>query len=153
MNRVYISLIHEFPKNVISSQVVEYLELFDKSGLNFNMIFLVQIGEYVKGFKTLFEQRDKISKILKGSVRVFPVARDFRFASFVAAVIILISVLFKDRKAEKIVIHSRGMFSAWVASAMKKIYHNIEYVYDIRADITAEFEYHVSVYMEMTIPV
>ena len=78
MARAYFSLIQEYPKAVVSSQVVEYLQMMkEENNLQFNMIFLIRLGAYIKGFTKLKDHKKEILKEFNANVSFFPVSRSY----------------------------------------------------------------------------
>jgi glycosyltransferase involved in cell wall biosynthesis len=143
MNRTYFSLLQEYPKAVVSSQVVEYLQMLkEENNLQFNMIFLIRLGAYVKGFTKLREHKKEILENFNANVSFFPVGRSYGSISKFIGMIILWFKFFKHRNQDKIILHSRGVFVAEVAVKLKRFYKNLRFVYDIRGDYAAESKYH-----------
>ena len=143
MERVYYSLVQEYPKAVVSSQVIEYLQMLkEKNNLNFNIIFLIRLGAYLKGFRELKGHRKEILNSINANVSFFPTARSYGKLSQLIGTFILFFIFIKHRKKEKIVLHSRGVFVTLVAIKLKKYFRNIRIVYDIRGDYAAESNYH-----------
>ncbi len=142
MNKVYFSIVSEFPKNVIMSQVVEYLELMGKQGINFNLLFFIRVGAFLKGRKEIPGFRQRIAAKLKIRPKFIPVWRDSDGISIYIAALYLCFRFFKYRSAEKIIIHSRGLFGCRAAVICGKIYKNISFIYDIRGDVAAEYLYY-----------
>ena len=143
MDRVYYSLVQEYPKAVVSSQVIEYLQMMkEKNNLTFNIIFLIRLGAYIKGFRELRRHKKEILETINAKVSFFPTARSYgKLSQFIGASILCFKLL-KHRKKEKIVLHSRGVFVTLVAIKLKKYFNNIRIVYDIRGDYAAESNYH-----------
>ena len=143
MNRTYFSLVQEYPKAVVSSQVVEYLQMLkEENNLQFNMIFLIRFGAYIKGFTKLKKHKKEILDNFNAKVSFFPVGRSYGSLSNFIGMVILWFKLFKYRKQDKIILHSRGVFVADIAIKLRRYYKNLRIVYDIRGDYAAESNYH-----------
>lgn len=142
MKSVYFSFVSEYPKNVVISQVVEYLEMLDEFEVHFNLVFLIRLGAYISGFSQLENYRELIKTKIKGDISFFPITRKTNRTGVFFSVFILLFKLFKYRKYDKLIIHTRGGFGADVARVLKKFYSNIHFVYDIRGDVAGEFDYH-----------
>jgi glycosyltransferase involved in cell wall biosynthesis len=146
MDRVYYSLVQEYPKAVVSSQVIEYLQMLkEENNLTFNIIFLIRLGAYIKGFRELKRHKKEILETINAKVSFFPTARSYgKLSQFIGASILYFKFL-KHRKREKIILHSRGVFVTRVAIKLKKYFNNIRIVYDIRGDYAAESNYHAEI--------
>jgi glycosyltransferase involved in cell wall biosynthesis len=143
MDRTYFSLVQEFPKPVVTSQVVEYLQMLKvESNLNFNLVFLIRLGAFLKGFFQLRSHKKEILENFNANVSFFPVGRSYGKISKLIGMTILFFKLFKYRNKSKIIIHSRGIFVSEVAVKLKRYIKNIRIVYDIRGDYAAESKYH-----------
>lgn len=142
MSRYYFSILTEYPKNVISSQVIEYIEFYDKEGINFSVIFLLRLGEYLKGFSELSKHKSNIEKKINGKVFFFPSGKKpgSWFNVFISYVILLIK--FRKYKNDEIVLHCRGSVSGLAAEKLKRRMKNVTYIYDVRADQAAEYNYY-----------
>ncbi|MBL1215450.1 MAG: hypothetical protein HND52_18935 [Ignavibacteriae bacterium] len=141
-NRVYYSLIKEYPKAVITSQVVEYLQVLQDNGIKFNMIFFIRLGPYITGFKDLKFHKKEIEKKINGHVSIYPIGKSYgSFSKFIGTCILSLKLL-KEKKKKKIILHTRGAFVAEIAITLRRIYKNIGIVYDIRGDSLAEYIYH-----------
>lgn len=140
MKRYYFSIITEPPKNVVSSQVIEYLHMLEDEEMTFNVNFLIKIGDYIKLRKNLKEFKRSMREKLNGSVSIYPAFRSkSRLGINIAVAILFIKLLFHYNK--KIVVHGRGTFSAIIAAKLKSIRRNVSFIYDVRADSSAEFKF------------
>lgn len=143
MKREYYSIIFDFPNYVVTSQVIEYLEMLQKENMNFNLVFFLRWGTYLKRYKEINSKKREFSNKLNGKISFYPVSRKSpKITLFISYLVLFLR--FRFSSATQIVLHCRGTSSAYTASLLKKTMSKIKYVYDIRGDIAAEYEYNAS---------
>lgn len=142
MSKVFLYYVSEMPNNVIRSQVVEYIALQEKLGVQFDILFHIRKGEYIKRFSEIKKFKAEFGKKIKSKISFFPIANKNGSMGTISAAINLYLFLLKFRKAEKIIIHARGGFSSHIAALVKNRFKNIRIIYDVRADALAEFRYY-----------
>jgi glycosyltransferase involved in cell wall biosynthesis len=106
----------------------------------FNVNFLIKIGDYIKLRKSIKEFKKSMKEKLNGHVSIYPAFRSkSRLGINIAVLILYVKLLFHYNK--KIIVHGRGTFSALIAAKLKSIRRNVSFIYDVRADSSAEFRF------------
>lgn len=137
----YFYLITEPPKNVVLSQVIEYAEALQKGGLEFKVIFLLPVRDFIKNREMLLKSRDIIAERLKAKPE-FHVAfiRKSTIGVYIGA-LVLFQRLWPYGKGDHLIFHARGGYSTKILSVLKRFGKKISFIYDIRGDNIAEFDY------------
>jgi len=138
MEYKYISLISESPKNVISSQVVEYFEILKKYDIIFDIIFFLNGRDYIDKRNNFSSIKEEINKRTSGNVKFYPMLKKTSSLGNSIAILILYLNLLKYTNNEKIVVHSRGGSGFFAANLLSKR-ENVSLVMDFRGDYVSEY--------------
>jgi len=120
---------------VIESQVIERVISLQNSGVDVEVLFLLQSQHYLAHLKGK-SQKSELLKDIK--VRFFPtIARESKFGS-IWMMTLLLSQIFKY-KNDKIILHCRGLGAMTSALLTKSFFSKkIRVIYDIRGDALSE---------------
>lgn len=140
-NTKYFYLVTEPPKNVVMSQIVEFAEFFGKNGLDFKAIFILSFREYIKNYRMLKAAQKQISELLREKPEMY--AGFFsknRFGVLTSSILMAVRLKLENYKSH-LVFHARGGFSSNILAKVKRINRRLEFIYDVRGDNIAEFDY------------
>ena len=119
---------------VIESQVLERVISLQKTGVNVQVLFLLQRQHYLAYLKGTSQQSELLKEI---NVKFFPtIGRDSKFGS-VWMMLILLTQIFKY-KQDKVILHCRGLGAMASALLTKSFSKKIRVIYDIRGDAFSE---------------
>ncbi len=138
MERKYISLITDGYKNVVSSQVIEYLEMLKDFNLVFDTMFIMNGRDYLNIRRRLKEIKAEINGKTSGQAYFYPVFRKESLLGTFISLVLFNMHFFPFFPNKKLVIHGRGK-GAFLAEKIKSSRRNISYVYDCRGDDNYEF--------------
>ncbi|MGE5364355.1 MAG: hypothetical protein ACM3SM_09510 [Bacteroidota bacterium] len=140
-NTKYFYLVTEPPKNVVMSQIVEFAEFFGKNGLDFKAIFILSFKEYIKNRKQLKASQKHIAELLRETPEMYAGFFSKNWFGILMSSILMALRLKLENHNSRLVFHSRGGFSSNILAKVKKINRRIEFIYDVRGDNIAEFDY------------
>jgi len=120
---------------VIESQVIERVISLQNSGVDVQVLFLLQSQHYLEYLKGKSQKSELLKEI---KVKFFPtIGRESKFGS-IWMMTILLSQIFKY-KNDKVILHCRGLGAMSSALLTKSFLSNkIRVIYDIRGDSLSE---------------
>ncbi|MCK4507656.1 MAG: glycosyltransferase [Desulfuromonadales bacterium] len=137
----YTAINYGYPNSVVFSQLIDYTAAMRDHGAVFKYNFLIPGGEF-------FSKRDSIFKVIRSSdllknstTKVFPTpfVNYELFLKVYGAYIKHVSC--KEPGCTRQIIHPRGLPSANIAYLLHKRDQSVRYLYDMRGDLSAEFEF------------
>lgn len=142
MSKSFFYLITEPPKNVVMSQVIEYAEVLERMGMEFRVLFLLPAGEFIRNRARFKEAKRQIEKRLKRKPELYVGYTNRGPAGIIqGALILALRLLPLLLTGRHLVFHCRGGYSSSILNKLRKLFRKIDYVYDVRGDSVAEFEY------------
>lgn len=127
------------PETVFDAQVLGFLKMMAEHGLVFDLFVF-------EGLWPAFRNRSRNARRLKelqgswgGKVSYIPLGTKYVFP--LAAATFLFSLAQDLKAGNRLILHCRGNYSAFLAALLKKLSRQIFSVYDVRGDVEAEYLY------------
>lgn len=139
---IYICFGFAIRSAVIDSQVINMIERLHNSGVNIRLVTFDGFQAW-KQNKNIYKQRiERVKKITGHHPAYFILPFPSHPISVALANIILIMTILPDLvKKQDLIIHSRGEQGILAAKWVKKLFHNVELLYDARGAIVEEYIY------------
>ena len=141
MNRkiIYLTYGSMAECSVFKSQIIDLLADLHHEGIEVRLFVLLSVRNIVK--RQVRQESSLLEKLLPVKNSYIYIAVHNRASVLLAAITVLAKIAGSLLRREKIVIHCRTEIPVMVAVAMKRIYRNVEIIYDIRGLTYEEYIY------------